>query len=79
MENGGRRYIRIRSKVYLGGVMGSKIGTTRLYKTGGRTVFVASGQSCPRINLTEDRALKVRDDYSRGFRTSRAIFKAVFG
>jgi len=59
--------------------MGSKIGTTRLYKTGGRTVFVASGTSCPRINMTAGKTLRVRDDYSTGFRASKRIFKAVFG
>ena len=59
--------------------MGSKIGTTRLYRTRGRTVFVASGNECPRINMTDGKTLRVRDDYSTGFRASKKIFKAVFG
>jgi hypothetical protein len=60
--------------------MGSKIGTTRLYETKGRTVFVASGSSCPRINLIgQSLGLKVRDDYSKGFKSKKSLFKAMFG
>lgn len=60
--------------------MGSKIGATRLYEAKGRTVFVASGDTCPRINLVGQGAgLKVRDDYSKGFKSKRSLFRAVFG
>ena len=60
--------------------MGSKIGTTRLYETKGRTVFVASGSSCPRVNLVgKGTGLKVRDDYSKGFKSKRSVFRAIFG
>ena len=58
--------------------MGSKIGTTKLYQTGGRTVFVASGNACPRINIASGKTLKVRDDYSVGFRANKKIFKTLF-
>ena len=58
--------------------MSSKIGSTRLYKNGGRAVFVASGNNCPRINLAKEGALRVRDDFSSGFKARKAIFKAVF-
>jgi hypothetical protein len=60
--------------------MGSRIGTTKLYVTGGRTVFVASGSGCPRVNLVgQGTELKVRDDYSKGFKSKRSLFRAVFG
>ncbi len=58
--------------------MGSKIGTTKLYKTGGRIVFVASGNNCPRINMTSGKALRIRDDYSTGFRANKKLFKTLF-
>lgn len=57
--------------------MGSKIG--RLYVSKGRSVFVASGNNgCPRINIAGGNALKVRDDYIKGFKVDKKIFKAVF-
>jgi hypothetical protein len=60
--------------------MVSKTGTTRLYEAKGRTVFVASGDTCPRVNLVgQGTGLKVRDDYSKGFKAKRSVFKAIFG
>jgi hypothetical protein len=51
----------------------------RLYANKGRKVFVASGTfNCPRINMVSGETLKVRDDYSAGFRASKKLFKAVF-
>ena len=52
----------------------------KLYTSGGRVVFVSSGGSCPRINLTErSETVKFRDDYSKGFRTNKNLAKLVFG
>lgn len=60
--------------------MGSKSGTGRLYKSSGRTVYVASGNGgCPTINLAKIGAARVRDDFSTGFKAHRTILKAVFG
>lgn len=58
--------------------MGSKIGTTRLYTTRGRTVFVASGTNCPRINVVKT-SVKLKDDFSDGFRTNKKLTKALLG
>lgn len=54
--------------------MGSKIGSTRLYMSGRKTVFVASGSSCPRINIGKT-TVNFRDDYSKGFRISKQLAK----
>lgn len=60
--------------------MRSKTESTRLYEAKGRTVFVASGNSCPRINLVgQGTRLKVRDDYSKGFKSKKSLFRSIFG
>ena len=57
--------------------MGSKIG--RLYANKGRSVFVASGNlGCPTMNIPSGDALKVRDDYIKGFKIDKKIFRAAF-
>ena len=56
--------------------MGSKIGTTKTYTSGSRTVFVASGTGCPRINTTKT-LVRLRDDFSNGFKISKKLTKAL--
>ena len=60
--------------------VGSKKGSANFYVNGGRTVYVASGNGgCPRVNLVgKGSGLKVRDDYSKGFKSKRSLFRAVF-
>lgn len=52
----------------------------KLYSNKGRTVFIATEkESCPRINFTkESKSVKFRDDYSKGFRTSKTLSKLIF-
>lgn len=56
----------------------SKVG--KLYVSKDRIVFVAtSSNGCPRINLTQSsKTTKFRDDYSKGFRTSKSIARLIF-
>jgi hypothetical protein len=59
--------------------MGSKIGILHINKS--RRIFVASGSNlgaCPTMNISSGNTLKVRDDYIRGFKVDKKIFKAVF-
>jgi len=50
----------------------------RLYANKSRVVFVASGNECPRANITyEGKTAKFRDDYSAGFRVSKKIAKVL--
>ncbi|MCL4373854.1 MAG: hypothetical protein M1360_03160 [Candidatus Marsarchaeota archaeon] len=58
--------------------MGSRISEKgRLYVNGNRIVFVSSGSDCPRINIAGETA-KFRDDFSKGFKTSKGIAKLIF-
>lgn len=52
----------------------------KLYSNKNRTVFVATEKdSCPRINFTSiSKSVRFRDDYSKGFKTSKSISKLVF-
>jgi hypothetical protein len=57
--------------------MGSKIDSFgKLYRTKNNTVFVSSGANCPRIKLTGNTA-KLRDDFSKGFKAGKMLFKAT--
>ncbi len=56
--------------------MGSRIGSTKLYSSGGRTVLVFSGNGCPRVNIA-GRTAKFRDDFSKGFKTSKALARMI--
>jgi hypothetical protein len=61
--------------------MGSKLGGPgKLYSAKGRIVFVATTKdSCPRINFTgASKTVKFRDDYSKGFKTSKPLSKLIF-
>ncbi len=52
----------------------------KLYSNKNKLVFVASPTSgCPTINVvsSRDRA-KIRDDYSRGMKVSKALAKIIF-
>lgn len=59
--------------------MGAIIGRYKMYSSGGRTVFVATHNNCPRINLMNNGSeVRFRDDFSKGFRTGKNIAKALF-
>lgn len=60
--------------------MGSQISESgKLYSSKGSIVFVASGKSCPRINLTSSsKTVKLRDDFSKGLKASKSITKLIF-
>lgn len=49
----------------------------KLYISNSKTVFVSSGQNCPRVAVTE-KQVKFRDDYSKGFKSSKKIAKLLF-
>lgn len=50
----------------------------RLYSNKTRTTFVASGSTCPRINLGKVGSGRFRDDYSTGIKISKSIVKKIF-
>lgn len=79
------RYVKLKRLVYdynsIVREMANRKGSKNFYFASGRTVYVASGDAgCPRINLVgRGSGLKVRDDYSKGFKSKRSLFRAVFG
>jgi hypothetical protein len=60
--------------------MGSGVAEKgRLYVNKGRRVFVATNAgNCPTINVTRGKFVKFRDDYSKGFKTSKTLARAIF-
>ena len=59
-------------------IVGTKIGNFgRLYTNKNMVTFVSSGSGCPRVNMTA-RTAKLRDDYSDGIKTGKAIMKLLF-
>ncbi|MCL4373853.1 MAG: hypothetical protein M1360_03155 [Candidatus Marsarchaeota archaeon] len=58
--------------------MGSMVNERgKLYVSRNRIVFVSSPNGCPRINIAGETA-KFRDDFSKGFKTSKGIAKLIF-
>ncbi len=55
-------------------------GLGKVYSNKGKIVFVASGQGnqCPTIKVTRNKSVKFRDDYSKGFKISKALAKSIF-
>jgi hypothetical protein len=60
--------------------MGSQISESgKLYSNKGRLVFVSSPNGCPRINLSSSsKSAKLRDDFSKGVKTSKSFAKLIF-
>ena len=60
--------------------MGSQISENgKLYSSKGKIVFVASGTNCSRINLTgSSKTAKLRDDFSKGLKTTKSFTKLIF-
>ncbi len=53
----------------------------RYHSNKGKNVFVASGGGgqCPTINVIKSgKSAKFKDDYSKGFKTSKALAKFIF-
>lgn len=50
----------------------------RIYSNKSRTVFVASGDTCPRINMGKEQGVNISDDYSKGLKLSKSIVKRIF-
>jgi hypothetical protein len=54
-------------------------GLGKVYSNKGEIVFVATGNSgCPTIKVTHSKSVRFRDDYSKGFKVSKALAKSIF-